>query len=38
MTVANAPKTFAVILRGNEELLAEVLAKTDWSRLKQSTP
>ena len=38
VTVADAPKTFAVVLRGNEELLAEVLARTDWSRLKQSTP
>ncbi len=38
VTVADAPKTFAVILRGNEGLLAEVLARTDWTRLKQSTP
>jgi hypothetical protein len=34
VTVANAPNTFVVVLRGNEALLAEVLAKTEWSKLR----
>jgi hypothetical protein len=34
VTVPPAPGAFAVVLRGNEELLTRVLATADWSRLR----
>jgi hypothetical protein len=33
VTVAPSPGAFAVVLRGNESLLAQVLAAADWARL-----
>ena len=38
VTVAPGAGTFSVVLRGNEQLLQEVLAKADWSRLARTNP
>jgi hypothetical protein len=35
VTVSPAPGAFAVVLRGNEELLTSVLTTADWARLKR---
>lgn len=35
VTVTPAPGTFAVVLRGNEELLVRVLATADWAQLSR---
>ena len=35
VALAASPNSFVVVLRGNQELLAEVLAKTEWSKLRR---
>lgn len=36
VTIPTSAGSFAVVLRGNEELLGEVVARTDWSKLRRS--
>jgi hypothetical protein len=38
VTFVPSAGTFVIVLRGNEALLAEVLAKADWSRMRRSAP
>ena len=38
VTVPSSPTAFVVVLRGNEELLAQVIGKADWTKLRRTTP
>ena len=38
VTLPPAPNAFTIVLRGNEELLTQVLGKADWTKLRRTTP